>query len=188
MSSRGTAGLVGMETSRGKVVVNRSMSLDGFIAGPGDDMSWVHGYFQDDPFPDVAAATGAMLVGRRTHDVARGMSAEDTAYDGGPVFVLTHRVPDDPQAGVTYLTGDLPEALDAAHAAAGEKDVEVLGADLAAQCLRRGLVDEVLVYLLPVLLGDGVRFSPPGAARVDLEPFHVSRSGPVTLLRFRVRR
>ncbi|SSC22063.1 deaminase, partial [Klenkia terrae] len=177
-----------VDEPRGKVVVNRSMSLDGFVAGPGDDMSWVHGYFRDDPFPEVAAATGAMLVGRRTHDVARAMSPEDTAYDGGPVFVLTHRVPDDPQAGVTYLTDDLPDALQTVRAAAGGKDVEVLGADLAAQCLRQGLVDEVLVYLLPVLLGDGVRFSPPGAARVELEPFHVSQEGPVTLLRFRVRR
>lgn len=177
-----------MDESRGKVVVNRSMSLDGFVAGPDDDMSWVHGFFRDDPFPEVAAATGAMLVGRRTHDVARAMSAADTEYEGGPVFVLTHQVPEDPDPAVTYLTGELTEALDTAHAAAGGKDVEVLGADLAAQCLRAGLVDEVLVYLLPVLLGDGVRFSPPGAARVELEPFHVSQNGPVTLLRFRVRR
>ena len=164
------------------------MSLDGFIAGPGDEMDWALDFFRDDPFPEVAASTGAMLVGRRTHDVARRMATEDTGYDGGPQFVLTHRVPDDPDPAVSYLTVDLAEALDTAHAAAGGKDVEVLGADLAAQCLRRGLVDEVLVYLLPVLLGEGVRFSPPGAARVDLEPFHLSRSGPVTLLRFSVRR
>ncbi len=188
MPGRVPPGMRSPHTGRGKVVVNRSMSLDGFIAGPGDDMSWVHRFFRDDPFPEVAAGTGAMLVGRRTHDVARGMSAEDTSYDGGPVVVLTHRVPDDPQRGVSYVVDGLTEALDAAHALAGGRDVEVLGADLAAQCLRQGLVDEVLVYLLPLLLGDGVRFSPPGAARVELEPFHVSRSGPVTLLRFRVRR
>ena len=89
----------------GKVVVNRSVSVDGFIAGPGDAMDWVLEYVKEDRFPEVMAATGAMLVGRRTHDVSRGMSAADTDYDGGPVFVLTHRPPAEPQSGVTFLNG-----------------------------------------------------------------------------------
>ena len=59
---------------------------------------------------------------------------------------------------------------------------------MASQCLQRGLVDEVLVYVLPVLLGDGVRFSTPGLGRIDLEPFSNAQSGPVTMLRFRVRK
>jgi riboflavin biosynthesis pyrimidine reductase len=54
--------------------------------------------------------------------------------------------------------------------------------------LRRGLVDEILVYVLPVLLGDGIRFSPPGLPRIDLEPVSSTRSGAVTMLRFRVRK
>jgi riboflavin biosynthesis pyrimidine reductase len=64
----------------------------------------------------------------------------------------------------------------------------VLGADVAGQCLQRGLVDEVLVYVLPVLLGDGTRFWSPGPARIDLEPISNTQSGAVTILRFRVRR
>jgi riboflavin biosynthesis pyrimidine reductase len=71
---------------------------------------------------------------------------------------------------------------------AGPKNLEILGADLASQCLRAGLVDEVLVYVLPLLLGDGVRFSTPAQGRVELEPYHQQQSGPVTMLRFRVRR
>ena len=59
---------------------------------------------------------------------------------------------------------------------------------MAGQCLARGLVDEILVYVLPVLLGDGIRFSPPGLPRIDLVPVSSSRSGAVTILRFRVRR
>ena len=59
---------------------------------------------------------------------------------------------------------------------------------MAGQCLRRGLVDEILVYVLPVLLGDGVRFSAPGVGRIDLEPLSNMRSGAVTVLRFRVRK
>src|SRR6266496_3549227 len=62
-------------TGIGKVVVNRSMSLDGFIAGPGDAMDWVFDFVAPDEFPEVAAATGAMLVGRRTYEVGKRMSA-----------------------------------------------------------------------------------------------------------------
>jgi dihydrofolate reductase len=169
----------------GKVVVNRSMSLDGFIAGPDHAMDWVVEYAME--FPEVMAATGAMLIGRGTYDVARRMSAEDTSYDGGPVFVLTHRPPDEPDPGVTFLGCDLAEAVATARAAAGGKALEILGADLASQCLRQGLVDEVLVYVLPVLLGDGIRFSTPDLGRIDLEPLTTTRSGPITMLRFRVR-
>jgi len=172
----------------GKVVVNRAMSLDGFIAGPDNEMSWILEFLRADPFPEIMAATGAMLVGRSTHEVGKRMPAEDTDYDGGPVFVLTHRPPEEPERGVTFLTCELAEAVTTARAAAGEKDLEVLGAELASQCLRRGLVDEVLVYVLPVLLGDGVPFSTSGLGRIDLEPFSNTQSGPVTMLRFRVRK
>ena len=96
--------------------------------------------------------------------------------------------PDEPEQGVTFLTCDLAEAVATARAVAGGKNLEILGADLASQCLQRGLVDEVLVYVLPVLLGDGVRFSTSGLGRIDLEPFSNRQSGPVTMLRFRVRK
>ncbi|HEY5785472.1 MAG TPA: dihydrofolate reductase family protein, partial [Microlunatus sp.] len=96
--------------------------------------------------------------------------------------------PDEPDPGVTFLTGTLAAAVATARAAAGGKDLEILGADLASQCLQLGLVDEVLVYVLPVLQGDGVRFSTPGLGRIDLEPFSNTQSGPVTMLRFRVRK
>ena len=175
------------DTGTGKVVVNRAMSLDGFIAGPDDAMGWIMEHLAGDPFPEVVQATGAMLVGRHTHEVSRRMRVEDTTYDGGPVFVLTHRPPAEPDPGVTFLSCDLEEAVARARAVAAPKDLEILGADLASQCLQRGLVDEVLVYVGPVLLGDGVRFSTPGLGRIDLEPISGTRSGAVTMLRFRVR-
>jgi dihydrofolate reductase len=175
-------------TGTGKVVVNRAMSLDGFIAGPGHAMDWIAGYLTPDVFPEVMEATGAMLIGRRTHEVAKGMAEQGTPYDGGALFVLTHEPPDEPDPSVTFLTCGLEEAVATARRAAGGKNLEILGADVAAQCLRRGLVDEVLVYVLPVLLGDGVRFSPPGSDRVELEPCENTQSGAVTMLRFRVRK
>ncbi|MBB0229093.1 dihydrofolate reductase family protein [Streptomyces calidiresistens] len=179
-------------TENGKVVVNRSMSLDGFIAGPDHAMDWIFDFMAPDGFPEIAAATGAMLIGRRTHEVGRRMRADNpdgTDYPfSGPVFVLTHRPPEPPDPTVTFLTGDIGEAVATARDAAGGKNLEILGADVAGQCLRRGLVDEILVYVLPVLLGDGIRFSPPGLTRTDLEPIGTTRSGAVTILRFRVPR
>ena len=120
-----------MSTGNGKVVVNRSMSLDGFIAGPGDAMDWIFDFVSNDaPWQkDAAAATGAMLVGRRTVEVGnrmeanndRGTESRDEGYPFyGPMFVLTHQPPDPADPDVTYLTGDIGEAvataLDAAAA------------------------------------------------------------------------
>jgi dihydrofolate reductase len=182
-------------TGSGKVVVNRTMSLDGFTAGPGDAMDWIFDFIApiEEEFPEIMAATGAMLIGRRTYEVGKRMAANRSevtpAYDGGAEFVLTHEPPDPPDPGVTFLSGDIGEAVATALRAAGGKNLEILGADVAGQCLRRGLVDEILVYVLPVLLGDGTRFfSSPGLARIDLEPLESTRSGAVTVLRFRVRR
>lgn len=174
-----------------KVVVNRSMSLDGFIAGPDHAMDWIfeHLTAETDTVGEVMAATGAMLVGRGTYEVAKRMAGNDAPeYEGGPQFVLTHKPPAEPDPSVTFLTCGLEEAVDIARRAAGEGNLEVLGADVAGQCLRLGLVDEVLVYVLPVLLGDGVRFAPPSMGRIDLEPVSSKESGGVTTLRYRVRK
>jgi dihydrofolate reductase len=173
------------------------MSLDGFIAGPGHSMDWGDGrapadFVAPDDLADVAAATGAMLVGRRTWEVGARMAAEkpdsgDYPFSG-PMFLLTHRPLDPPNPDVTILTGDIGEAVHTALDAAGGKDLEILGADVAGQCLQRGLVDEILVYVLPVLLGDGIRFSSPDVPRTALEPLSSTRSGDATILRFRVRK
>ena len=179
----------------GKVVVNRCMSLDGFIAGPDDSMDWGGGraladFVAPEDLAEVAAATGAMLVGRRTWEVGARMQAEEPdSIDypfSGPMFLLTHRPLEPPDAEVTMLSGDIRAAVATAHDAAGDKNLEILGADVAGQCLQAGLVDEILVYVLPVLLGDGIHFSSPGLARTDLEPLSSARSGDATILRFRV--
>jgi len=180
-----------------KVVVNRCMSLDGFIAGPGHSMDWGGGrsladFVDPDDFAAVAAATGAMLIGRRTWDVGERMQAEEPGsvdYPfSGPMFLLTHRPLDRPDPDVRILSGDIGDAVATALAAAGGKDLEILGADVAGQCLQRGLVDEILVYVMPVLLGDGIRFSSPDVTRTDLEPVSSTRSGDTTMIRFRVRK
>ena len=129
------------DTSTGKVVVNRSMSLDGFIAGPGHTMDWGAGrpladFVAPDDLQEIAAATGALLIGRRTHEVGKRMEADEPdSVDypfSGPFFVLTHEPPDPPDPDVTFLTGDIGEAVATALDAAGGKNLEILGADVPA--------------------------------------------------------
>lgn len=165
-----------------------TMSLDGFIAGPGGDMGWLARYAAPgDENPAVARVmrrTGALLIGRRTFggdDPLKGTEHEGEPYGGGwtgPQFVLTHRVPRDPVPGVTFVT-DLRDGVAAARQAADDGDVDgegdrcvgVLGAFVAAQCIEERLLDEVYVFLAPVLLGGGVRmFDRPHGPYVHLEP------------------
>jgi dihydrofolate reductase len=144
----------------GAVQIQATMSLDGFIADAGDGMDWIFEHVGGgDGASDVVAATGAILLGRRTYDVGQRSSRAEAnePYGGGwsgAQFVLTHRPPHDP--GVTFLTGDIGKAVQTGLVAAGDKNLGVFGGDVAAQCLARGLVDEILVFVLPVLLGEGI--------------------------------
>jgi dihydrofolate reductase len=177
---------------RGRVVWSATMSLDGFIAGPGDAMGWAFDHSGCDPAADEAVRrTGAVLAGRRSYDVGRrGERPQVRAPFGGgwsgAQFVLSHR-PHDPDPDHAFLDGDIRDAVAIALEAAAGKDLNVIGADVARQCLAAGLIDEVVVFLAPVLLGDGVRLvSRLETAPVELELVDVSRAGGVTNLRFRV--
>lgn len=178
----------------GKVIWNFTMSLDGFIAGPDDAMDWVFRYDGPNPAVDeVIESTGSVLAGRRSYDVGNreGQRPEAGEVFGGawtgPEFVLTHHAPDVADPTVTFLSDGVRTAVATALDAADGKDVLLIGADLAQQCIEAGLIDEMVVLVVPILLGDGVRFfGRPGAAPVDLEPISVTRGGPTTNLRFRV--
>jgi dihydrofolate reductase len=159
-----------------KILYSASMSVDGFIAGPRGDMSWLADYLEHNPIVDnLINDTGAILVGNRTFggdDPYRGTPQEGEVFGGGwsgPQFVLTHSPPDNAIPGVTFVN-NLTDALAQAHDAAGDKYVNVLGASVPAQCLAAGALDEILVYVVPVLLGDGVRlFDFPGGNTVKLQ-------------------
>lgn len=181
-----------------QVVWHVTMSLDGFIAGPDDSMEWAFEY-PEAPIrlaDEVMRSTGAILAGRRWYDVAtERYGGREGIYGGaweGPVFVLTHRAADhdvsDP--GVTLLTGDLEDAVRTAGEAAGDKNLEIFGANLAAQCLDHGLIDEIVVHVAPVMLGGGVRlYGEAGSrAQVRLELVDRAESGELQSLRFRVSR
>ena len=175
------------EAAPSKLLYSATMSLDGFIAGPGGDMSWLTPYLTGGPdIGRLVDSIGALLVGRRTFggdDPNAGTDAEG-AFGGtwhGPVIVITHEPPAEPVDGVVFAT-DLETAVEIARAAAGGKYVNILGADVARQCLEAGLLDEVLVLVAPVLLGDGTRlFEHAGGTNVPLEPLDPDDTGPLRL-------
>ncbi|WP_433300480.1 dihydrofolate reductase family protein [Actinoplanes sp. CA-030573] len=169
-----------------KVLYSATMSLDGFIAGPGGDMSWLADHLGPNETADrIVEKIGAILVGRRTFegdDPNKGTDKEG-AFEGawhGPQFVLTHRPPDEPVPGTTFVT-DLAEGVALAKDAAGDKYVNILGADVARQALQAGFVDEILVFVAPVLLGDGTRlFEVTGGANIRLDRLSQSESPMAT--------
>ncbi len=199
----------------GAVVVDLSMSLDGFIAGPNDGPGnplgdgggrlfdwWTAGSERvgpDDRFKPPARSRsvaremfdcGAIVAGRRWFDIAGGWGGHHPA--GAPFFLLTHNPPErcvGPGTDGTVVTDGIDSALEQARAVAGERTIAVGGADVAQQYLRAGLLDEIRVNLVPVLLGDGVRlFANLDDRQLDLECTRVVESDGVTHLRYRVLR
>lgn len=178
------------------ILVHVAMSVDGFIAGPAHDMSWTGGAEYDTSSGDfaveVARSTGVVLAGRGWYDVAGADEGGATAgiYGGawsGPVLVLTHhpeRLASDPT--VEAVT-DLESALARAEELADGRAVNIFGADVARQVLAAGRLDELILQIVPVVLGDGIRlFGDPPAPRVSLERIHASTSGALTDIRYRV--
>src|SRR3954447_15821878 len=157
-------------------VLYMSMSLDGFIAGPDDGPDQglgaggevLHGWLGDNRGDgpegfrpsgpsaqvfDEVMATGSVLVGRRTFDIAGRWNGD---HHGVPIFVPTRGTPPPPASAlVNYVTDGVETAMARAKQAAGEANVLVHGADLAQSCLRAGVLDELEIHLIPVLLGEG---------------------------------
>jgi dihydrofolate reductase len=177
----------------GKVIWHVTMSLDGFIAAPDESMDWAFGRATE-PLPEADAvikSTGAVLAGRRWWDSVAKTDGLGGIYGGawtGPVVVLTHRKakPDSPR--LTFISKSIREAVSSALEAAGGKDVVIFGADVAQQCIRAHLLNEMLIHVVPVLLGGGVRLIADDSVRkTDLETISVTRSGQITNMRLRVR-
>jgi dihydrofolate reductase len=177
--------------------VSTTLSLDGFVAGPNHEMDWV---FDNQFLPDepVAAAeelieqTGAILTGRHSYDVGRAASRAETssAFGGrwsGPEFVLTHHAPTDEQDDdIRFLSGSIKEAVATALEAAHGKNLLVLGANVAQQCLHEDLVDELVLMILPILLGAGIPlFDSSGGRHQKFTTVSATQAGQATVLRLR---
>lgn len=193
-----------------RVVSQFSTSLDGFIAYANDDVGplidWYNsGDVEVKPagYPitfrmseasarywhEVADVEGAFVCGRRIFDHTHGWGGNPP--NGVPTFVVTHRPPPEdwpprPDAPFTFVDG-LESALEQAKAVAGDHDVGVAGADIAQQCLNAGLLDELRIDLVPVLLGQGIRYLDNlDDAGVKLEGPRVVEGVGVTHLRYQV--
>lgn len=177
----------------GKVLYSVTMSLDGFIAGAGGDMSWLTSYIGPNPEVDALPQDiGALLVGRRTFggdDPYKDTPQEGEPFGGGwsgPQFVVTHHAPGIRRPDLFFVP-DVATGIAQAKKAAGDKYVNVLGADIARQCLEAGELDEILVCVAPVMLGDGVRlFAHPGGTHIKLERLSLTGAPLASNLWFRV--
>ena len=191
------------------MTVHVSMSLDGYVAGPdvtveqamgrgGEELhTWLFARPQDPVDAEVASAmfssdsVGAVLMGRRTFDVGIGHWGDDGAF-GMPCFVVSHRVHEPIIKGATtftFVTDGLHRAVAQACAAAGDKDVNVMGAELIRQLLVDGLIDELEINLVPIVLGGGATlFGGLPCDAVHLQQLSVRPSATVTHLRYHVTR
>lgn len=194
----------------GNVVLDMSMSVDGFIAGPDDGPDHglgvggerLHAWLGDggvDPGSyrpadeagatvfDEMMATGAVIVGRRTFEIAGGWAGDH--HDGVPIFVFTRAAPAEPPPGsARYVTDGIESCVAQAKAAAGGRDILLHGAVTAQECLRAGLLDEIQLHLVPVLLGQGrLLFADLLPEHVELELVRALDGPGVQHLRYHVR-
>jgi dihydrofolate reductase len=200
-----------------KVVLDISMSLDGFIAGPNDGpenplgdggerlFKWYSSGDTDFVMPsgemvfkvsaasagllkEVCSTAGALVTGRRTFEIANGWHGRHPL--DVPVFVVTHNAQQkwvEPGSPFTFVTDGVESAIQQAKAVVGGKDVAVGAASIAQQCIRAGLLDEIVIDLVPVLLGGGVRlFEHLGSEPIELERTRIIDTPDVTHLIFSV--
>jgi dihydrofolate reductase len=185
------------------------MSLDGFIAGSGDDVSRLFKWYYsgDTTFPlpnsDMAfkmspasfelfqgyfSTTGALVTGRRDFEVS-GAWGGKPPFDV-PFFIVTHTPPQEwikEGSPFRFVTEGVASAVDQAKQVAGDKNVLVGGSKIVQQCIKLGLLDELHIDLASMLLGDGISlFGQLGIQPVELERFQVVEGKDVTHLRFRV--
>jgi dihydrofolate reductase len=189
-------------------VLYMSMSLDGYIAGPNDDIDnpggdgfSLHEWFvtpagkffrppgEAGQLHDEMNATGAVLVGRRLAEQIDHWGGDH--HGGVPIFVASHRpaapsVADYPK--VTYVTDGIESAVAQAKEAAGDRDVMVHGAYTAQRALEVGALDELQIHQIPVLFGAGRRLFGELPFRVGLEVVRVIDTPEATHIRYRVKR
>ena len=190
-------------------VLYMSMSLDGYIAGPGDDPGnpggdgfmrlheW-YGYGADgtlntkpgaaEEFVAETLATGAVVAGRRTVEQVDHWGGDE---HGVPIFVPSHRPPGPTVANyplVTYVSDGIESAIAQAKAAAGERNVVVLGGYTAQKALEAGVLDELQIHQIPVLYGAGRRLFDVLPSRIELEVVRVIDTPDATHIRYRVLR
>lgn len=164
-----------------KVTLYIATSLDGYIAGPDDDLSWL---FTDDDygFTDFLERTDVLIMGRGTYDVVKTFG--DWPYPGKKTVVVSRSesvTPDTPDT--TAFSGALAELVDQLREQGAHNVWLVGGGALVRSFLKEGLLDQIVVSLHPVLLGNGVPLFPDGFPRtlLSLEEAESYESGLVQI-------
>ena len=184
----------------GAVVIDMSMSLDGYIAAPndtpeqglGEDGMRLHNWAFDDPtvfeqvYGDLTTNTGAVIMGRRSYDNSIPNWGDKGPLGDVPCFVVTHRPLPGAAPMFTVVTDGIESALAQARATAGEKTIGVMGANLGQQYLAAGLVDEIRIHLVNVLLGGGRRLFETLPQRVELEQTSLTDTAGIAHIDYRV--
>jgi dihydrofolate reductase len=195
----------------GKVSAGITTSVDGFVAGPDDGPGkglgeggerlhyWVFGgpwsydaesagemLPEDKAWMDQAMArVGAVVAGRATYEAAGHWGG--TNPWGLPFFIVTHRPEEQPPGEDFRFVAGVPEAIEQAKLAAGDKDVHVMGgADTIRQALGAGLVDELTIILAPLVLGGGKRLFEGFERDIELEHLGARQSRYATFVDYRV--
>lgn len=189
-----------------------TMSLDGYIAAPGDVPgkglgeggeplhNWVFGgpwAYGDATRPQASgedgawlaqavAKLGAVVAGRWTYEAARHWGG--TPPFGVPFFIVTHRPQEQPEGGHFTFVSGVRAAVERAREAAGTKDVHVMGgADVIRQALAAGLADELTIIIAPLVLGAGKRLFDGFSEQLELEHIGVRQSPFATFVHYRVK-
>ena len=136
------------------------------------------------------ATTGANIFGRTgyDHSILNWGADGPTGAARVPTVIVSHSVPQDiPQGGVYSFVDSVDAALETAKKLAGDKDIYITGADVTQQFLKRGLIDEISIHLVPVLFGNGTRlFEHLDSEHISLEIIEVIQTAEAIHLRFRV--
>lgn len=175
-----------------RTIAYLATSVDGFIAGPDDDLDWLSAPRTSGlpvaagawaareagglGFEDFLARVGCLLMGRRTYDVVAAFDGP-WPYGDLPVRVATTRPLTDAGATVTTVDGEIAQLVADAVAAASGKDVYVDGGRMVRATLAAGLLDDLVVTMLPVVLGEGVRLFDATVGPTDLTVVDVAKYG-----------
>lgn len=195
-----------------KVLASITTSVDGYVTGPDDGPGcglgvggerlhyWVFGgpwTYDEEPagqasgedaawLESTMSRVGAVVGGRNTYESA-GHWGDENPW-GVPFFIVTHRPQEEPPGGAFTFVDGVEQAVEQAKAAAGNKDVSLMGgADVIRQAFAAGLVDELSIVVAPVVLGGGKRLFEGFTKDVELEHLGVHQSTYATFIDYRVR-
>ncbi len=187
----------------GKLILNITTSLDGFIAGP--DISeeqpmglngpklhdWMFSHKTEADaalLNELIAATGAVILGHHTYATAIGDAWAGVSPFHAPAFVLCDTHPQQTAEGFIYVKEGIETALEKARSTAGDKDIWLMGgANVIQQYIKAGLVEEIHLHIAPLLLADGTRlFEHIGHNPIQLDCVQTISTPAATHIRYKV--